>query len=29
MSEEAEANDSLEFLSGPEDWPFDVEGNLW
>jgi len=29
MREEAEANNRLELLSGPEDWPFDAEGNLW
>jgi len=29
MREEAEANDRLKLLSGPEDWPFDAEGNLW
>jgi hypothetical protein len=29
MREEAKANDRLELLSGPEDWPFDAEGNLW
>jgi hypothetical protein len=27
MREEAEANDRLELLSGPEDWPFDAEGS--
>jgi len=28
MREEVEANGRLELLSGPEDWPFDAEGNL-
>jgi hypothetical protein len=29
MEGEARANRKLEILSGPEDWPFDGEGNLW
>jgi hypothetical protein len=29
LGEEARANQRLEILSGPEDWPFDQEGNLW
>jgi hypothetical protein len=29
LREEAEANPRLEILSGPEDWPFDKNGNLW
>ena len=29
MREEAEANGRLEVLTGPENWPFDAEGNLW
>ena len=29
MLEEARANPNIEILSGPEDWPFDRQGNLW
>jgi hypothetical protein len=29
LREEAAANPRLEILSGPEDWPFNEEGNLW
>jgi hypothetical protein len=29
MQAEAEANRRLEVLSGPEEWPFDSNGNLW
>jgi hypothetical protein len=29
MEAEARANERLEILEGPEDWPFDKDGNLW
>lgn len=29
MLEEAEANEHVEVLTGPEDWGFDENGNLW
>jgi hypothetical protein len=29
MRKEAEINERLEILGGPEDWPFDQNGNLW
>jgi hypothetical protein len=29
MKEEAEANERIEVLSMPEDWPFNADGNLW
>ncbi|GHT68906.1 hypothetical protein FACS1894110_17420 [Spirochaetia bacterium] len=29
MEDEARANKRLEILSGPQDWPFDKDGNLW
>ena len=29
MLEEARSNPHVEILSGPEDWPFDEQGNLW
>jgi hypothetical protein len=29
MEAEAKANKRLEILSGPQDWPFDKDGNLW
>jgi hypothetical protein len=29
MEAEARANKRLEILSGPQDWPFDKDGNLW
>jgi hypothetical protein len=29
MEAEAKANRRLEVLSGPQDWPFDKDGNLW
>lgn len=29
MLEEAKANELIEVLSEPEDWPFDENGNLW
>jgi hypothetical protein len=29
MEGEAKANKRLEILSGPQDWPFDKDGNLW
>jgi hypothetical protein len=29
MRKEAEANNRQELISGPEDWPFDKDGNLW
>jgi hypothetical protein len=29
MGEEAASHPRLEILSGPEDWPFNKEGNLW
>jgi hypothetical protein len=29
MEAEARANSKLEIASGPEDWPFNNEGNLW
>lgn len=29
MEGEARANKGLEILSGPQDWPFDKDGNLW
>jgi hypothetical protein len=29
MEGEARANRRLEILEGPEDWPFDKDGNLW
>jgi hypothetical protein len=29
MEAEARANERLEILAGPEDWPFDKNGNLW
>ena len=29
MRKEAEANSRLKIVSGPEDWPFNKDGNLW
>ncbi|GHU90739.1 hypothetical protein FACS189476_11060 [Spirochaetia bacterium] len=29
MEDEAKAKKRLEILSGPQDWPFDKDGNLW
>ena len=29
LRKEAEANSRQELISGPEDWPFNKEGNLW
>ena len=29
MRQEAEANKRIEVISGPEEWPFDTNGNLW
>jgi hypothetical protein len=29
LEDEARKNDRIEILSGPEDWPFNTEGNLW
>ena len=29
MRKEVEANKRQELISGPEDWPFDKDGNLW
>ena len=29
MLEEARANEHIQILGEPHDWPFDEEGNLW
>ncbi|MDR0539995.1 MAG: lactate racemase domain-containing protein [Spirochaetaceae bacterium] len=29
MCKEAESNNKLNIIGGPEDWPFDANGNLW